>query len=107
MLASSCCSPQHRPIRRSGTRSADELGVDDLDVGLEPQWCDSLCQQGMFSIVQWRSINPTLAILQIPEKWLPGIFDNWGSSHQVLHVLVLLGAGAYLIGLARAVRGIP
>uniref|UniRef100_A0A3P9L430 Progestin and adipoQ receptor family member IVb n=1 Tax=Oryzias latipes TaxID=8090 RepID=A0A3P9L430_ORYLA len=28
-------------------------------------------------------------IIQIPERFSPGLFDNWGNSHQIMHVMVV------------------
>ncbi|XP_030611512.1 progestin and adipoQ receptor family member 4 isoform X2 [Archocentrus centrarchus] len=28
-------------------------------------------------------------IVQIPERFKPGLFDNWGNSHQIMHVMVI------------------
>ncbi|OJD37371.1 hemolysin-iii channel protein izh2 [Diplodia corticola] len=39
---------------------------------------------------------------KVPEKWAPGAFDVWGSSHQIFHVFVLLGAAAHLSGVVKA-----
>lgn len=39
---------------------------------------------------------------RIPEKWAPGRFDIWGSSHQIFHVLVVLAAASHLVGLVKA-----
>jgi adiponectin receptor len=39
---------------------------------------------------------------RVPERWYPRRFDVWGSSHQVMHVLVVLGAGTYGMGVLRA-----
>jgi len=39
---------------------------------------------------------------RIPEKWSPGSFDIWGSSHQIFHVLVVLAAASHLVGLVKA-----
>jgi len=36
---------------------------------------------------------------RIPERFKPGAFDVWGSSHQMFHVLVLLAAAAHFRGL--------
>lgn len=41
-------------------------------------------------------------VLKFPERVSPGTFDLYGSSHQIFHVLVLLGAGAHLIGIVQA-----
>ena len=39
---------------------------------------------------------------RIPERWWPRKFDVWGSSHQIMHVLVMAGAWCYGVGLVRA-----
>ena len=40
--------------------------------------------------------------LRVPERWYPRTFDIVGSSHQIMHVLVMCGAFCYSIGLTRA-----
>lgn len=39
---------------------------------------------------------------RIPERFRPGMFDIWGNSHQIFHVLVLVAAAAHLVGLLKA-----
>jgi adiponectin receptor len=39
---------------------------------------------------------------RIPEKWSPGKYDIWGSSHQIFHVLVVLAAASHLMALVKA-----
>ena len=39
---------------------------------------------------------------RVPEKWSPGKFDIWGSSHQIFHVLVVMAATTHLVGLVKA-----
>lgn len=39
---------------------------------------------------------------RVPEKWSPGKYDIWGSSHQIFHVLVVLAAASHLVGLVKA-----
>lgn len=39
---------------------------------------------------------------RIPERFKPGAFDIWGSSHQIFHVLVLVAAAVHLTGLLKA-----
>lgn len=39
---------------------------------------------------------------RVPEKWAPGRFDIWGSSHQIFHVFVLIAAAVHLTGLIKA-----
>ena len=40
--------------------------------------------------------------MRIPERWSPKTFDIYGSSHQIMHVLVAVGALSYATGLLRA-----
>lgn len=40
--------------------------------------------------------------LRIPEKWSPGRFDLYGSSHQIFHFLVVAAAASHLVGMVRA-----
>ena len=39
---------------------------------------------------------------RIPERWHPRVFDICGSSHQIMHVLVVCGAFSHTIGLVKA-----
>jgi len=39
---------------------------------------------------------------RVPERWWPRRCDVVGSSHQVMHVLVVFGAAAYAVGVLRA-----
>ena len=39
---------------------------------------------------------------RVPEKWFPKTFDIYGSSHQIMHVLVACGALSHAIGLLKA-----
>ncbi|KAH8704463.1 hemolysin-III related-domain-containing protein [Phaeosphaeriaceae sp. PMI808] len=39
---------------------------------------------------------------RVPEKWSPGKYDIWGSSHQIFHILVVLAATSHLVGLVKA-----
>ncbi|KAF9238451.1 hypothetical protein DTO006G1_9196 [Penicillium roqueforti] len=34
-----------------------------------------------------------------PESWKPGSFDIWGSSHQIFHIAVVIGATIHLYGI--------
>ena len=40
---------------------------------------------------------------RIPERWFPRTFDVWGSSHQLMHVLVVVGAMSFEQGLLKAI----
>ncbi|RSL69762.1 hypothetical protein CEP54_002200 [Fusarium duplospermum] len=37
-----------------------------------------------------------------PERTAPGMFDIWGSSHQIFHVFVILAAATHFYGMAKA-----
>lgn len=41
---------------------------------------------------------------RIPEKWYPRRCDVGGSSHQIMHLLVVCGAGVYGMGVLKARR---
>ena len=41
---------------------------------------------------------------RMPERWFPRRFDVWGSSHQIMHVLVVMGALSHERGLLKAVE---
>lgn len=40
--------------------------------------------------------------VRVPERWYPKRFDILGSSHQIMHVLVMCGALCYSVGLVKA-----
>lgn len=39
---------------------------------------------------------------RVPERWMPGTFDYLGASHQIFHVMVLVGAGCHLKGMVES-----
>jgi adiponectin receptor len=43
-----------------------------------------------------------LYAVRVPERWYPRRFDIVGSSHQLMHMLVICGAVCYGIGILRA-----
>lgn len=40
--------------------------------------------------------------LRMPERWYPRTFDLYGSSHQIMHILVELGALSHATGLLKS-----
>ncbi|KAH8722835.1 hemolysin-III related-domain-containing protein [Phaeosphaeriaceae sp. PMI808] len=44
-------------------------------------------------------IGAFLYVRRIPERYWPGVFDLWGASHQLFHVLVAIGQIVFLYGL--------
>jgi adiponectin receptor len=69
-------------------------GVDYLRKSIGLDW---VVLQGVLYIA-----GAGLYAARIPEKWAPGRFDIWGSSHQIFHVLVVLAAASHLMGLVKA-----
>ncbi|KFY08870.1 hypothetical protein V492_05839 [Pseudogymnoascus sp. VKM F-4246] len=52
-------------------------------------------------------VYPGGSVAKVPERFAPGRFDVWGSSHQIFHVCVLLGAASHLTGVERGIAGNP
>lgn len=46
----------------------------------------------------WYVLGVVFYALQIPERFWPGAFDLFGSSHQLWHICVVLGALQHLEG---------
>ncbi|RDA82878.1 hypothetical protein CP532_0391 [Ophiocordyceps camponoti-leonardi (nom. inval.)] len=47
-------------------------------------------------------IGAVLYAARWPERSLPGVFDIWGSSHQIFHMFVLAAAATHFCGMAKA-----
>ncbi|KIW08217.1 uncharacterized protein PV09_01145 [Verruconis gallopava] len=58
---------------------------------------DWLLTQGILYI-----LGASIYAARVPERFAPGRFDIWGSSHQIFHVLVLIAAATHLRGLLTA-----
>ena len=61
-------------------------------------------QQGVSYFIGLGLLNFTGGViygLRVPERWYPKRFDIVGSSHQIMHLLVMCGAICYGIGLVR------
>eukprot|EP00753_Platysulcus_tardus_P021469 PLAT9015.3.p3 GENE.PLAT9015.3~~PLAT9015.3.p3 ORF type:complete len:134 (+),score=49.47 PLAT9015.3:698-1099(+) len=43
-------------------------------------------------IFVWYGIGFVFYRFRLPERWAPGLFDTWGSSHQLWHLFILVGA---------------
>ena len=48
------------------------------------------------------ALGTAIYAARIPERWYPTKFDIYGSSHQIMHVLVVCGAASHALGLAKA-----
>ncbi|WPG99297.1 HlyIII-domain-containing protein [Acrodontium crateriforme] len=69
-------------------------GVDQLERQIGLSW---LVSQGVLYVA-----GAAIYAARVPERWQPGRFDIWGSSHQIFHVLVVLAAATHLVGLIKA-----
>ncbi|PNS20771.1 Cell morphoproteinsis protein PAG1 [Sphaceloma murrayae] len=70
------------------------FGVAECDRRMGLSW---VVRQGVLYIA-----GAGLYAARIPERWAPGRFDIWGSSHQIFHFLVVFAACAHLKGLLLA-----
>jgi len=64
-----------------------------------------LSQMGLFYLVLQGVlyiVGATIYALRIPERFAPGKFDFFGSSHQIFHGFVLAAAVTHFIGLCIA-----
>lgn len=69
-------------------------GVDRMHDRIGLRW---LLLQGFLYV-----LGALIYATRIPERWQPGRFDIWGSSHQIFHLLVVLAAAAHFVGLSKA-----
>jgi len=44
-------------------------------------------------------VGTLIYVSRTPERYWPGVFDHWGSSHQIFHVLVNFAQVIHLVGL--------
>ena len=49
-------------------------------------------------------LGTAIYAMRVPERWIPKTFDIYGSSHQIMHVLVACGALSYAIGLLKVLE---
>ncbi|KAF2681642.1 mPR-typeG-protein-coupled receptor [Lentithecium fluviatile CBS 122367] len=98
--------PKYRPYR---TLMYSGLGLSFIipivhgiaKFGWETQvWRMSL--DWMLLMTTFNLTGGALYAMRIPEKWYPTRFDIWGSSHQIMHCLVICAGIAHLFGLLRA-----
>ncbi|EME41550.1 hypothetical protein DOTSEDRAFT_73832 [Dothistroma septosporum NZE10] len=99
-------SPEWRPFRASMfvmmglsaifpvLHGVQMYGLQQMEQQIGLSW---LVGQGALYIA-----GATIYAARVPERWRPGSFDIWGSSHQIFHVLVVLAAAAHLLGLMKA-----
>ncbi|KAH6851497.1 hemolysin-III related-domain-containing protein [Alternaria rosae] len=98
--------PKYRPYRAAmyaglGLSFIIPIMHGLLKFGWETQmWRMSL--DWMALMTTFNLTGGALYAMRIPEKWYPYRFDVWGSSHQIMHCLVVCAGVAHLFGLLRA-----
>ncbi|OAG19845.1 Hly-III related protein [Alternaria alternata] len=98
--------PKYRPYRAAmysglGLSFIIPIVHGLLKFGWETQmWRMSL--DWMALMTAFNLTGGALYAMRIPEKWYPYRFDIWGSSHQIMHCLVVCAGIAHLFGLLRA-----
>lgn len=86
------------------TEPAYEPRLDGSYGNVEFAGSGFLRREGMYTLfVPTASLRiPLTACFQVPERLRPYKYDIWGSSHQILHVAVILAGLAHMFGLFRA-----
>jgi len=99
-------TPQLRPLRAGMFVAMGLSAVVPVFHGLQLYGVEKMTQliglpwllvQGLLYL-----IGAGLYAARVPERFHPGRYDIWGSSHQIFHVLVVLAAAAHLVGLIKA-----
>ena len=65
-------------------------------------WKDRMSLSGFLGLGVLNFSGAAIYAARIPERWYPRRFDIWGSSHQIMHVLVVCGATCQERGLLKA-----
>ena len=92
---------RHSAVWLGYSLSEDEPALDGTHGCFKYCWSSDLCGKGRFPYLMSR-LTKGLTILKVPEKWYPRRYDFFGSSHQVLHIMVILAGLAHMVGLFRA-----
>ncbi|KAI4173835.1 MAG: hypothetical protein LQ348_006466 [Seirophora lacunosa] len=99
-------TPQWRPFRASMFVAMGLSAVVPVLHGLKlyglRQMNDRISLSWLVSQGFLYVLGAGLYAARVPERFEPGKFDVWGSSHQIFHVLILFAATAHLLGLIRA-----
>ncbi|KAK3072297.1 hypothetical protein LTR53_007073 [Teratosphaeriaceae sp. CCFEE 6253] len=99
-------SPEWRPLRALMFVAMGLSAVIPVIHGLQMYGAAQLEKQMGLSWVVSQGVlyivGAAVYASRVPERWRPGAFDLYGSSHQIFHVLVLLAAAAHLMGLLKA-----
>lgn len=69
-------------------------GLKETIVRIQLKW---IVLEGFFYI-----FGAFLYAIRIPERLNPGMFDNWGHSHQIFHIMVVIASLCHLQGLLKS-----
>ncbi|TID25085.1 HlyIII-domain-containing protein [Venturia nashicola] len=99
-------SPQWRPFRAAmfsamGFSAAVPVIHGVIQFGI-PQMNRSISLPHVLTQGILYAVGTGLYASRIPERFSPGTFDIWGSSHQIFHVLILIATAIHLVGLLHA-----
>ncbi|KAF3918315.1 hypothetical protein ABW21_db0205703 [Orbilia brochopaga] len=99
-------TPKYRPMRTAMFVAMGLSGVLPLLHGMQMR---GLSEASRRCAMPWLLAEGVSYIVgagmyaaRVPERWRPGKFDIVGASHQIFHVLVLVGALCHLAGLVAA-----
>lgn len=103
LLSPSCSSPRFRRLRAALFLAMGLSGVVPAVHALWLNWGHAACYLALSLEVAMGLAYATGAwfyVSRVPEKWRPGAFDVVGHSHQIFHVLVLVGAVTHYVAVA-------
>ncbi|KAG0532000.1 hypothetical protein BDA96_04G070000 [Sorghum bicolor] len=103
LLSPSCSSPRYRRLRAALFLAMGLSGVVPALHALWLNWGHAACYLALGLEVAMGLAYATGAwfyVSRVPEKWRPGVFDVVGHSHQIFHVLVLVGAVTHYVAVA-------
>ncbi|XP_062218370.1 heptahelical transmembrane protein ADIPOR2-like [Phragmites australis] len=103
LLSPSCSSPRFRRLRAALFLAMGLSGVVPALHALWLNWGHAACYLALALEVAMGLAYATGAwfyVSRVPEKWRPGVFDVVGHSHQIFHVLVLVGAVTHYVAVA-------
>jgi adiponectin receptor len=103
LLSPSCSSPQYRRLRAALFLAMGLSGVVPALHALWLNWGHAACYLALsLEVVMGLAYaaGAWVYVSRVPEKWRPGVFDVVGHSHQIFHVLVLVGAVTHYVAVA-------
>ncbi|XP_040377387.1 heptahelical transmembrane protein ADIPOR2 [Oryza brachyantha] len=100
LLSPSCSSPRFRRLRAALFLAMGLSGVVPAVHALLLNWGHAACYLALaleLAMGLAYAAGAWFYVSRVPEKWRPGVFDVVGHSHQIFHVLVLVGAVTHYV----------